>query len=559
LRTTIDWSYALLSAQEQLLLRRLAVFVAGFTLDTAEAVCAWGEISPDQLLELLTSLVNKSLVVAETMQSSEARYHLLETVRQYAREKLNDFGEWPMLEDRYLAYFLQRTEEVAPKLREQYQQLWLNWLEGALDDLRAAMAWALQRGRTEAGLRIALAIFQVWEVRGYVREGINWLESLLLHADATLPLEVHVTALTGASFLAMFLRDGEKCTVFAQQAVALCEAAGEEGKPLLNFALAGLGSAAGVKGDIQLAHDIGLRQIDYYRTTTERHHLGMALFVTGISATILGKYESAHQFLDESLRVARQDNDPFRIANILKALGELARCEQDYSRAQAAYVESLALYQQIDAKRDIPDIKRHLAYVSLHEGDIKTARRQLQEALTEQNELDNQQGIIQALLGFVDLSAHIGLMLPGARLLGFLSGSPLANSTIEASVDRITFERCHERIRAAVGNAQFEAEQAEGGRLSMERAVELALSISLEPSVTETEIHEEFARLTAREREVAALIAQGQLNGEIADQLVISKRTVEHHIASILSKLGFMNRTQIVRWAIENGLIAAPR
>jgi predicted ATPase len=166
LRAAIDWSYTLLTAEEQTLLRRLAVFAAGFALDTAEAVCSGEGIAEGHVLDLVSSLVAKSRVVAETTGRAQARYRLLETIREYALEKLDAAGEAARLRQRHLDLFLVRAEEAAPKLHDAYQQLWLNWLEGEHDNLRAALAWAIESRQIEAGLRIAIAITRFWEIRG---------------------------------------------------------------------------------------------------------------------------------------------------------------------------------------------------------------------------------------------------------------------------------------------------------------------------------------------------------------------------------------------------------
>jgi predicted ATPase len=142
LRAAIDWSYALLPMDEQILLRRLAVFEAGCTLDTAEAICTGEEIGERSTLDRISSLVSKSLVVADTIGRTQARYRLLETIREYALGKLDEAGETKQLRDRHLDLFLARAEEAAPKLDEAYQQLWLNWLEGEHDNLRTALAWS---------------------------------------------------------------------------------------------------------------------------------------------------------------------------------------------------------------------------------------------------------------------------------------------------------------------------------------------------------------------------------------------------------------------------------
>jgi predicted ATPase len=205
LRAAIDWSYALLTTEEQTLLRRLAVFAVGFSLDTVEAICSGEGLAEARMLDVLSSLVAKSLVMAETASRAQARYRLLETIREYALSKLDAAGEAARLRDLHLDLFLARAEEAAPKLQDAYQQLWLNWLESEHDNLRTALAWALERGSIEAGLRLATALFRFWEIRGYVHEGLAWFERLFLQADERISLAVRVNALTFAAFLAHFL------------------------------------------------------------------------------------------------------------------------------------------------------------------------------------------------------------------------------------------------------------------------------------------------------------------------------------------------------------------
>src|SRR3990172_6241102 len=328
LRAAIDWSYDLLSPSERILLQRLALFTAGFTFSTAESACAWGEIQREDVLDLLSSLVSKSLVVAETLQGSEARYRLLETIRQYAQEKLRASGDWVSAHEHYLACFLRLTEEVAPKLREQYQQLWFDWLETENDNIRAALAWALEQGRIEAGMRIGTALYSFWQTRAYIREGYAWYERFLSQADDRVPLAVRANALTYSSFLASFLGDAVTAMARGQEAVALCEAACEEGKSLLPFALAGVASGARAAGDYQTLYTIGERLVEVYRELGDLNSLGIVIMIQGETAIALAKYKTAHLLLEESLTLARAARDTFLIAATLNDLGDLARCER---------------------------------------------------------------------------------------------------------------------------------------------------------------------------------------------------------------------------------------
>ncbi len=339
LRAAIDWSYALLTTEEQTLLNRLAVFVAGCSLDTAEAICSGEGILPAQMLNLLSSLVEKSLIIAETSGKTHARYRLLETIRAYALEKLQEADEAPRLHDRHLDFYLDRAEEALPKQFEAYQQLWLNWLDNEHDNLRTALTWALESRRIEAGLRLASALTLFWEIRGYVREGVSWLERLLAEADENVSLKVHVDALVFATFHYRLLENAQAALAFAHKAVDLAEAVTDSNSPILAFARDGLASAARTAGDYQTAFDLTEQNIIFYRLAGPPSYLGMCLLSQGENASQIGSYQIARERLDESLALARQDGDAFRTAHALNTLGDLSRLEQKYTEA-AGYYES---------------------------------------------------------------------------------------------------------------------------------------------------------------------------------------------------------------------------
>jgi predicted ATPase/DNA-binding CsgD family transcriptional regulator len=557
LRAAIDWSYDLLSSSERLLLQRLTLFTAGFTLSTAESVCAWGEIQQAEVLDLLSSLVNKSLVVAETLQGSEARYRLLETIRQYAQEKLRASGEWLAAHDYYLVCFLRLVEEIAPKLREQYQQLWFNWLETENDNIRTALAWAVEQQRIETGMRIGIALFSFWQTRAYIREGYTWFERFLHLADESVPLEVRVKALTWSSALALFLGEAVTAMAHGREAVALCEAAGEAGKPLLSVALIGIASGASAAGDYPTTYTIGERLIDIFREQGDLHSLGVTIMLQGALAIGLGKYHTAQLLLEESMVLARAAGDQYRIALTLNSLGDLARSERRVVQAHATYEESLALLRALGAARDIPATLHNLAYTKLYQGDIERAQALFRESLEAQRAQDNREGVLEGLLGLAALASTTGLAAESARLYAAAVANGRGKSGVLWPPEKIEYEHYIGLVRGKLSEEEFDAQQAQGGVLSMEEATEYALNLPFGlPSSSQNGI-EPTQELSGREREVVTLIARGLSNGEIADELVLSKRTVEHHMANILSKLGFTNRAQIVRWAVEKGLASA--
>lgn len=555
LRAAIDWSYALLTTEERTMLRRLAIFAAGCTLDTAQAVCSGQEIEEGRTLDLLSSLVDKSLVTAETTGRAQARYRLLETIREYALEKLEEAGETARLRDRHLDRFLARAEEAAPKLQDSYQQLWLNWLESEHDNLRAALAWALESGQIEAGLRIAIALSRFWEIRGYVQEGFSWFERLLAQADEEVSVAVRVNALVFTTFLAMFLSNAPATVSYSREAVNLAEATYDESDPILVFALSGLASAAQAVGDNQTAFITVERTIQIYRESGPTFHLGMALLVQGGIAIELGYYDIARARLQEGLTLARQAGDAFRTAYSLNSLGDLARCEQNYAEAQTHYENAIALLRELGAVRDLASPLQNLGHACLHLGDVERAHALFNESLAAHQAQQNALGMADCLIGFAAVAVVRGSPAVGVRLL---AASAISGRRVKSSwaTTRMEYEQYLALARARLTEAEFQAEQAAGRAMSLDHAINYAQNLLLEPGASATR-GEKPGILTQREREVAALIGQGKSNREIADGLVLSTRTVEKHVANILSKLGLASRTQIVRWAIEHGLMQA--
>lgn len=550
LRASMDWSYDLLTPSEQALLIRLSVFADGCSLASAVATCAGDPVEPAQVLDLLSSLVNKSLVVAQTLQRGEARYSLLESLQQYAQDRLKESGEWSAVHDRYLQCFLELTEETVPKLSGPYQQLWLNWLEGEYSNVRAALAWSLESGRVQAGLRIAIAINQFWTIRDHVEEGLQSLEQLLQAAGERVSPAVHANALAYAAFLAGFRGNTAMQMRYGGQAVDLAHAAGAQGKRALVWALAAQAYAARAAGDYAREFALGEQVIQLNRDSGDRSQLGVVLSIYSFSAMALGKYPLARAMLDEALVLLREAGNPYRIAMALNFTGDLARCEQDYHRAAAAYEESISLLRELDAPRDLASALQNLGHTSLHLGDTPRAHALFREGLVLQQAQRNTPGIAECLIGFTGLALATQRPALGARLLAsaVAIGGPRIASTWAAT--RLEYERALALTRARLGETEFLAEQAAGRALTLEQAVQQAQNL-LQPVGAGHRVPDSASPLTARERQVAGLIARGMSNQEIADALVLSKRTIEKHVANILSKLDFTNRAQIMRWTME--------
>ncbi|MGW8249367.1 MAG: LuxR C-terminal-related transcriptional regulator [Anaerolineales bacterium] len=554
LKAAIDWSYDLLTHDEQKLLNRLAVFATGCSLDTAESICSGGEILPEQMLDLLSSLVDKSLIIAETTHKAPARYRLLETIREYAAEKLYEAGEMTLLRDRHLDLYLARAEEAMPKQFEAYQQLWLNWLEAEHDNLRAALSWALESRRIEAGLRLASALTYFWEIHSYVQEGLSWMERLLDEADDRVSLKVHVDALVFASFQYMLLGNAQAATSHARQAVELAEAAGDANNPTLAFAMDGMASAAKTAGDFQTAFNIAEKNIRIYRKAGPPFYLGMSLLSQGETAIQLGYYEYARELLNESLTLARQDGDKYRQAHSFNSLGDLWRLEHNYTEAASAYESAAVFLKELGAQRDLASLFSNLGYVYLHQGKVERAHRLFCESMTIHQTQQNMPGMTDCLIGFAATAVVGGQPAAGTLLLGAAAAISKLPSASKWRANQMEYDQYLSLAREGLSADDFEEQQEAGHSLSLDQAVEYARQLQFHAEAI-LSTKEKYGDLTERELEVAALIARGKTNREIAQDLVLSKRTVEKHAANILSKLELANRSQIVRWAINQGLV----
>jgi predicted ATPase/DNA-binding CsgD family transcriptional regulator len=552
LKAAIDWSCELLTAEEQTLLNRLAIFAAGCSLDTAEAICSEEGILPAQMLDLLSSLVDKSLIVADTTGKAPARYRLLETIREYALEKLHESGEATRLHDRHLDFFLARAEEAMPKQFKAYQQLWLNWLETEHDELRAALSWALESRRIEAGLRLASALTYFWDIYGYMREGLGWFERLSAASDENVSLEAQVNALVFATFQNMVLGNAQAAAKSARKAVELAEAGGDENSSILAFAMDGLAAAVKTAGDFQTSFDIIEKNVLYYRRAGPPFYLGMCLLSQGENAIQIGCYKIARERLDESLRLARQDGDAFRMASSLNFLGDLSRMELNYAEAAEFYESGVSLLREMGAQRDLASLLSNLGFSRLYLGEIEGAFQAFNESLAIHLAQQNKPGMTESLIGFAATVVLDGQPSTGVRLLAAaaaISGQPSASKW---KATQMEFERYLDLARGKLPKAIFQEERAIGSSLSLEQAVELVRQLRIH-TVTAKPANKNMDGLTEREREVAALIALGKTNREIARELVLSQRTVEKHAANILSKLALTSRAQIVRWVMEKG------
>src|SRR5215211_7750321 len=250
LRATIDWSHRLLSEAEQRIFRRFSVFAGGWTLEATETVCSGGGIEQVEVLDLLGGLVDKSLVAAGASTGGAVRYRMLEPIRQYATEKLEESDDADEVKGRHAAFFLALAEEAEPELAGPQQNVWVERLEGEHDNIREALSWVLERGEGELALRLGAALWRFWHVRGYLSEGTRWMEQALAGGGPA-PAQTRVKVLEGMGWLVQLLGDTERAEATYEEMLKLSRELGDKGNTAT--ALNSLGTLALAQGDNERA------------------------------------------------------------------------------------------------------------------------------------------------------------------------------------------------------------------------------------------------------------------------------------------------------------------
>lgn len=383
LRALIDWSYQLLSKEERLVFRRLAVFVGGWTLDAAESVCG-EERGGFDVLDLMTRLVDKSLINVEHS-GGEARYHRLETIRQYAREKLFDTDQVALLRDKHLAYFVALAERADVQLQGRGQKQWLRRLEAEHDNLRAALEWSL-KSQPEASLRIAAALRDFWDTHGHLTEARKWLETMLDATKEFTPTPLRVKALFAAMFFAARQSDIEGWKAHCDEGLALAESLDDAWGMAQGLVSHGLIKEY-FENDIESAESLYRRALEYGRRLNDNLFVGQLLGPLAGCALKHYEYARAEEIYLESLSLFRDVENTKEIAGAYYNLAEVALARRDYESARASAEDSLALYRELDDKHGVATALRTLSYASHNQGNIRQAQLAAEQGVTLFREL----------------------------------------------------------------------------------------------------------------------------------------------------------------------------
>ncbi len=567
LRATVDWSYELLTPAEQLLLRRLAVF-SGWNLDMAERVCADDMLPAQAVLDLLAALIDKSLVTLDPELAGDARYRLLDTIRQYASERLAVSGEEAELRRRHRDCLLEFIEGIAGRAFNRGDPPWpvrVGMYQRACqeaDNFRAALAWSLDRGETEQGLRLCIALRSPWVTDGDVAEGASWLDRFLRQAGDAAHAALG-RALVVRAALAFEHQEYPTAQRRAQEGLAECRRAGD-----LSFvagALQVLGSVELRRGNAARAHDLADEAATAAQATKDYWEEGLALGTRAAAAARQGRIREAQRCYEAALEALR-DNNRWGVAHILYGVGTLALARDDHQASVGYFSDALVTFRELDARPEIARCLAGLGRVAMAQADFGVARSHLTESLRLSLATGQRLAVARGLEAFAQLAALQAEHARSVRLAGAARALRSAIGAPPGSGARL--EQLLDPVRRKLGHAAAAALLAEGAAMLADEAVRYAADpLSPEsaagPSVLPGGVQDTAvgavsrpqpgSMLTPRESEIAQLIARGLSNRAIADELVISPATAARHVANIFTKLGFSSRAQVAAWVIGRG------
>lgn len=520
MHAAIAWSYDLLTPEEQALFRCLSVFAGGCTVDTVEAVCGATRNVRSIVLDGVASLVDQSLLTLAEQHSGGPRLSMLETIREYGRERLADSGDDDRIRRAHASHFAAFVEQAHLQLYSARQGAWLTRIETEHDNIRAALGWAVDRRDTDTATRLAAGVFPFWLKRGHILEARRWLDRVFALPDqASSPSRAAL--LFGAGTLATLFGDDDRAAAFGDQSLQLSRETGDrfgEGQALLL-----LGNLLVPNGDAEMARRLHEEARECFLQVPGQPRVIDALrglvFITHLQDDP-ARFEAE---AGEHLALARQLGDPWNIACGLTFHAELARRAGDLHRAVRLAGESLDQWRVIGEWREVGDLI----------------------ALT------------MPVATVVDVAVSCRDFLPAVRWLGAIVAEFEARGAFLATLDFAWHQPVLAAAEAAHGREASQAAYREGRALEFETLVaEVSAYQPSWPRADElTARSASLEGLTPRERDVLRLLVEGHSDREIADALGIAYRTVTSYVRNILAKFGVDSRTAAATHAVRLGIV----
>ena len=454
-----------------MLFARLAVFSGGSTLEAIEAVCdAEGDL-PAEVLEGVSSLLDKSLLSQEEGPEGEPRFVMLETIHEFALEKLEESGEAEVLSKCHAVYFLALSEEAELGLRGPEQEPWFERLDPEHNNMRAALKWAVERGKSELGLRLAGALWRFWWMRGYIDEGRRWLEETLVKADNG---AARIAVLDGVGWLANAQGDLDRAQAAAEEGLRLSGEAGIEGS--VTASLRGtLGDVVQLRGDSERAKELFEESVRLYRKAGDRWGVAWALGGLGTFFNDRGDYERAKELYEEGLVLSRSLAQVELHSAYLNSLGHVSLLEGDYERATSLSEEAAALLREHGRRGGLVFALDNLGWASLLQGDQDRSATLYEESLVVCRELGDKFIGSESLEGLACSAASRGEGERAARLFGAAQALREEVGYQQVPREHALREPYLAAARRSTGQTAWEEAWKVGLKMSFDEAISYAL------------------------------------------------------------------------------------
>lgn len=548
LYATFEWSHQLLNLAEQILFRRLAVFVDGWTLDAAEQVaCDSNLLAAKEVLAIHRKLLDQSFIMrADDGSGARARFRMLDTIHQFALEKLEKSGEERVMRDRHLQWCSAFTEEAEHAVLYADPVSELRRLDDEHANLQDALNWARETKAWEAGLRLAGNLWPFWEMRGYLGEGRYWLEMMLERQGSGAALRQSSSACAArmkakmAVGIACWQQDDyELACAHLAEAIKLAEASHA---PWYHaYSLCRRGRVLRAMGRIQEARSHYAESLRSFQLLNDRWGISRPLRDLAILARDEGDYVGAARYLEETLQLRRREHDTDGIADALDALGNVHLQTGQTSEANTELIEALQLFEELGYRQGAANSQRHLGFLALTRKEYALADSYFRRSLRLSHQLGAISCATDALIGMqaVCIAEHDDVQ--AARLEGLIEAHTVGHD-LAVTVLYQDWRRSSQTLLATrLVPEQLKALVHQGRLTEVKRVLEHTLNPA---SSRRKKVDPD---LTPREAEILDLAALGLTNREIATRLIISPRTVHAHMRSIFAKLEVKNRTAAVR------------
>jgi predicted ATPase/DNA-binding CsgD family transcriptional regulator/transcriptional regulator with XRE-family HTH domain len=606
LRSAIDWSYDLLGEEEARLFRRLSVFVGGCSLSAAERMAeddASGVLAGRDALDLIASLVDKSLIKEQSGPGGENRLLMLETLREYGLERLRAAGEEAEMRRRHALLMAELAEEAEPYLTSAARDPWMARLDADLDNIRAALSWSVsERGDPQIGLRLAGALGWYWEHKGHFAEGWRWLHDVIASADGTDRSSVRGRALYALGMLAEERGDIDTARAALQESAEIFSERGESRlhaysllvlcrvkanlsdsstREMMAKAVATLrvlddkwGLAHGLEvvasldhvlGDVEGARRHNLESLTIYKELGDKWYTAYMLRELGVRALNLGDLTEARVYLDEAVALSQEIGFHYNLGLTLFTYGLVYYRTGEFALAEASFQQAVVLFDTLGDRGRVGVLTRHVAYVACRRNRLDRALALLKEAAAILQGTGRMWHIALTVMAAGSIAAALGDWRLAARALA----TPLAvfedgvNETNAVLDDVAEYTDLTARTKANLGAEEFAGLLADEP-LPLERALSEVSAILAESraapqdrtvAVVDTKAERYPANLSKREVELLRLVALGLTNLEVAARLFLSPNTVRAHLYSIYSKIDVTSRTAAAHFAVEHSLV----